>query len=60
MIDGDKSGAAFRYMFQVVSGNKKRDVQEVEEPLCNRARLLPGPEMIIDVDDLVDPEHPAQ
>src|SRR6516164_8384483 len=60
MIDGDNSGAAVRHMFEIGSGNTKRDVQEVEQPACHRARFLPGLEVIIDAGDLLDSEHSAQ
>src|SRR5215469_16455316 len=60
MVDDDNGRTALLYMFQIGSGYKKRDIQEVEQPVCDRARLLQGLELMIDAGDLVDPEHPAQ
>ena len=60
MVDSDDNSAGLWYVLQVRRRREIRDLQEVQEPVCNGISSIPGLEVIIDAGDLLDSEGSVQ
>src|SRR5262249_47992933 len=60
MVDRNNCGAGFRYVLQIGSRREIQDLQEVEQPVSNGARYVPGLEVVIDAGKFIDSEDSAQ